>query len=110
MYREMARVWQWNGDGQANPGLVDGIANYVRMKANLAPVGQSTKPRCGGRWDQGGDVTARFLDYCDSMRKGFVADLNMKMKYSYSDNYFQQLLGKSVNQVWRQYKKKYNRG
>ncbi|CAI0423945.1 unnamed protein product [Linum tenue] len=106
----MARVWQWNGDGQANPGLIDGIANYVRMKANLAPVGQSTKPKCGGRWDQGGDVTARFLDYCDSMRKGFVADLNMKMKYSYSDNYFQQLLGKSVNQVWRQYKKKYNRG
>ncbi|CAL1378496.1 unnamed protein product [Linum trigynum] len=110
MYREMARVWQWNGGGQANPGLIDGIANYVRMKANLAPVGHSAKPRCGGRWDQGGDVTARFLDYCDSLRKGFVANLNMKMKYSYSDNYFQQLLGKSVNQIWRQYQKKYNRG
>ncbi|CAN0927013.1 hypothetical protein LINGRAHAP2_LOCUS35652 [Linum grandiflorum] len=110
MYREMARVWQWTGggSGQANVGLLDGVANYVRMKADLVAESGWVKLGGGDRWDQGGDVTARFLEYCDGLRKGFVGDLNGRMKASYSVGYFEELLGKNVEDVWRQYKKKYS--
>ena len=106
LYHEMTHVWQWNGNGQAPGGLIEGIADFVRLKANYAPS-HWVKPGQGQRWDQGYDVTARFLDYCDSLKNGFVADLNKKMMSGYSDQFFVQLLGKSVDQLWQDYKAKY---
>ncbi|PAN46714.1 hypothetical protein GQ55_9G200900 [Panicum hallii var. hallii] len=106
LYHEMAHVWQWDGQGQANGGLIEGIADFVRLKAGYAP-GHWVKPGQGDRWDQGYDVTAWFLDYCDLLRPGFVAQLNAKMKDGYSDDFFAQILGKSVQQLWQDYKAKY---
>ncbi|XP_028781182.1 uncharacterized protein LOC114737426 [Neltuma alba] len=106
LYHEMAHIWQWNGNGRANGGLIEGIADYVRLKAGYAPS-HWVKPGQGDRWDQGYDVTARFLDYCNSLRNGFVAELNKKMRTGYSDDYFRQLLGKSVDQLWRDYKARF---
>ncbi|KAI5661145.1 hypothetical protein M9H77_20468 [Catharanthus roseus] len=107
LYHEMAHIWQWNGNGQAPGGLIEGIADYVRLKAGYVPS-HWVKPGQGNRWDQGYDVTARFLDYCNGLRNGFVAQLNKKMRNGYSNNYFVQLLGKNVDQLWRDYKAKYN--
>ncbi|XXG54653.1 hypothetical protein AAC387_Pa03g2474 [Persea americana] len=107
LYHEMVHVWQWNGNGQAVPGgLIEGIADYVRLKAGYAPS-HWVKPGQGDRWDQGYDVTAQFLDYCNSLRDGFVADLNKKMRTGYSSNFFVELLGKTVDQLWTDYKAKY---
>jgi hypothetical protein len=106
LYHEMTHVWQWNGNGQANGGLIEGIADYVRLKANYAPS-HWVKPGQGNKWDQGYDVTARFLDYCNGLRNGFVADLNKLMRNGYSDQFFVQLLGKTVDQLWKDYKAKY---
>ncbi|KAJ6985241.1 hypothetical protein NC653_023269 [Populus alba x Populus x berolinensis] len=61
----------------------------------------------GDSWDQGYSVTARFLDYCNDLRNGFVAELNKKMRVTYSDNFFVELLGKPVDQLWRDYKAKF---
>ena len=106
LYHEMTHIWQWNGDGQAPKELVEGIADFVRLKANLAPT-HWVKPGEGDRWDQGYDVTARFLDYCNCLRNGFIAELNKKMRSGYSDNFFVELLGKTVDQLWTDYKAKY---
>ncbi|KAL3651705.1 hypothetical protein CASFOL_004707 [Castilleja foliolosa] len=107
LYHEMAHVWQWFGNGQQVPGgLIEGIADYVRLKAGYAPS-HWVGPGQGNRWDQGYDVTARFLDYCNSLRNGFVAELNKKMRNGYSNSYFVDLLGKTVDQLWRDYKAKY---
>ncbi|XP_066338418.1 uncharacterized protein [Miscanthus floridulus] len=106
LYHEVTHVWQWNGQGQANGGLIEGIADYVRLKAGYAP-GHWVKPGQGDRWDQGYDITARFLDYCDSLKPGFVALLNAKMKDGYSDDFFAQILGKNVQRLWQDYKAKY---
>ncbi|KAF8672389.1 hypothetical protein HU200_049594 [Digitaria exilis] len=103
---ETTHVWQWDGQGQANGGLIEGIADYVRLKAGYAP-GHWVQPGQGDRWDQGYDVTARFLDYCDSLKPGFVALLNAKMKDGYTDDFFAQILGKNVQQLWQEYKAKY---
>ncbi|OVA02040.1 Uncharacterized protein family [Macleaya cordata] len=106
LFHEVTHVWQWNGDGNGPGGLIEGIADFVRLKANYAPS-HWVKPGAGDRWDQGYDVTAKFLDYCNSLRGGFVADLNRKMKTGYSDNFFVELLGKTVDQLWSDYKAKY---
>ncbi|KAL1557930.1 hypothetical protein AAHA92_08460 [Salvia divinorum] len=106
LYHEMTHVWQWNGNGQAPGGLTEGIADYVRLKAGFA-ASHWVKPGQGDRWDQGYDVTARFLDYCNGLKSGFVAQLNKKMRGGYSNNYFVELLGKTVDQLWRDYKAKY---
>jgi hypothetical protein len=106
LYHEAVHVWQWDGQGNANGGLIEGIADYVRLKAGFAP-GHWVKPGQGDRWDQGYDVTARFLDYCNSLKPGFVAQLNAKMKGGYSDDFFAQILGKNVQQLWKDYKAKF---
>ncbi|CAN8270666.1 unnamed protein product [Cochlearia groenlandica] len=103
VYHEVVHSLQWgNGPG----GLIEGIADYVRLKAGYAP-GHWVGPGGGDRWDQGYDVTARFLEYCNDLKNGFVAELNKKMRNGYSDGYFVDLLGKDVNQLWREYKAKY---
>ena len=56
---------------------------------------------------RGYDAKARFLDYCDSLQPGFVAQLNAKLKDGYSEDYFLQILGKNVQQLWQDYKTKY---
>jgi hypothetical protein len=106
LYHETTHVWQWDGQGQANGGLVEGIADYVRLKAGYPAQGW-VQPGQGDRWDEGYSVTARFLEYCDSLKQGFVAELNAKMKDGYSDGFFQDILGKDVQQQWQDYKAQY---
>ena len=47
---EMVHCWQWNGLGTAPGGLIEGIADFVRLKAGLAPLHWR---RGGGKWDAG---------------------------------------------------------
>ncbi|KAK1430325.1 hypothetical protein QVD17_12982 [Tagetes erecta] len=103
IYHETVHVWQWNGNGQAPGELIEGIADYVRLKAGYIPS-HWVKPGEGDRWNQGYDVTARFLDYCNGLRDGFVAELNKKMRDGYNDGFFVDLLGKTVDQLWDEYK------
>ncbi|KAI9127999.1 hypothetical protein K1719_000992 [Acacia pycnantha] len=105
LYHEMVHVWQWFGTN-TNMGLIEGIADFVRLKSGYVPS-HWVQPGGGDRWDQGYDVTARFLDYCEGLRSGFVAELNKKMRDTYSDDYFNQLLGKPVDQLWNDYKVAY---
>ncbi|GFS42171.1 plant basic secretory protein (BSP) family protein [Actinidia rufa] len=99
----------WGGNDQSPTpgGLIEGIADFVRLKARYVPS-HWVQPGQGDQLDKGSDVTARFLDYCESLRSGFVAELNKKMRSSYSDNYFVELLDKTVDQIWSEYKAKYH--
>ncbi|MCO5587235.1 hypothetical protein L7F22_041182 [Adiantum nelumboides] len=106
LYHEMTHVWQWDGQGTADTGLIEGIADYVRLTAGLAPS-HWVQPGQGDRWNQGYDVTAYFLQYCDSLQSGFVAALNAKLASGWDEAYFQDLLGQSVDQLWASYKQKY---
>ncbi|XP_011658890.1 uncharacterized protein LOC105434420 [Cucumis sativus] len=106
LYHEMTNIWQWNGNLKAPSGLIEGIADYVRLKSGYIP-GTWVEPGGGNWWDEGYDVTARFLDYLErSVRSGLVAELNRKMRNGYSDDYFRQLMGKPVDELWAEYKTK----
>ncbi|KAK3023796.1 hypothetical protein RJ639_043412 [Escallonia herrerae] len=107
LYHEVTHVFQWNGEGQAPVGLVEGFADYTILKANYYPPAFA-KPGQGDRWDQGYDFTARFLEYCEGLRSGFVAELNKKMRHAFNESYFEDLLGKPVDQLWKEYKAKYS--
>ncbi|KAE9447166.1 hypothetical protein C3L33_20958, partial [Rhododendron williamsianum] len=103
LYHEVVHSWQWNGKGQAPVDLIKGIADFVRMKAGYA--GNWRQLRSGNKWDESYDITAWFLDYCNGLRNGFVAELNKKMRTGCSDDFFVELLGKTVDQFWRRPRK-----
>ncbi|KAK6805637.1 hypothetical protein RDI58_003422 [Solanum bulbocastanum] len=88
-------------------GLIEGIADYVRLKSGYV-VSNWAKNGQGTRCDESYLVTACFLDYCNSLRNGFVAELNKKMRSGYSNNFFVELLGKTPDQFFVDYKAKYN--
>ncbi|KAI4338340.1 hypothetical protein L6164_016680 [Bauhinia variegata] len=100
IYHEATHVWQWKGNGEAPKGLTEGIADYI-------PSPYWPLRGTGMRWDQGYAVTAYFLEYCNGLRDGFVAELNAMMKNGYSDRFFEKLLGKNVDDLWDNYKSKY---
>ncbi|KAL4036539.1 hypothetical protein IC575_000089 [Cucumis melo] len=105
LYHEMTNILQWSGNMKAPSGLIEGIADYVRLKSGY--ISETwVEPGGGNRWDEGYDVTARFLDYLERVRSGLVAELNRKMRNEYSDDYFRQLLGKPVDELWTEYKTK----
>ncbi|CAL4942548.1 unnamed protein product [Urochloa decumbens] len=107
LYHETVHVWQWGlQDYDAHWWVFEGVADFVRLRAGYAPA-HWVWPGQGSSWDKGYDVTARFFDYLDSLRPGFVAVLNAKLKDGYSDDYFVQIMGKSVQELWMDYKAKY---
>ncbi|KAL7206432.1 hypothetical protein ACSBR2_019196 [Camellia fascicularis] len=105
----MTHVWQWNPTGTPPSGLIEGIADYTILKANYTPP-DFAQPGSGNQWDEGFGTTARFLEYCDGLKPGFVAALNKKMKNTWSSNYFVDLVGKPIDQLWTEYKAKYAGG
>jgi len=106
MYHEIARVRQWDAYGEAPIGLLTGIADFFRLNAGYASPHWVLRGQ-GLRWDQGYDVTARFLDYCENMYPGFAANLNTKMESGYSSSFFQRFTGKTVDELWTDYKVQY---
>nr|GEX35645.1 hypothetical protein [Tanacetum cinerariifolium] len=104
-YHEMTHMFQWDGEGHAPLMLVEGVADYTKLKAGYAQEGFA-KPGQGDSWDQGYDFTARFLEYCDEIVPGFVAKLNKMMRFNFDVNYFEDLTGKPVDQLWIEYKAK----
>ncbi|XP_076951331.1 uncharacterized protein LOC143624638 [Bidens hawaiensis] len=106
MYHEMTHSFQWNGEGTTPRELVEGIADYTILKKNIFAPG-FVPPGAGDKWDVGYDTTARFLEYCDSLVPDFVAKLNKMMRKSYNPSYWSELTGKTVDQLWTDYKAKY---
>ncbi|KAL1539826.1 hypothetical protein AAHA92_24262 [Salvia divinorum] len=106
LYHEMTHIFQWSGKGTAPGGLTEGMADYIVLKSPFYVEGYST-PGQGEKWDEGYGTTSRFLEYCDSLREGFTPELNRMMREVYLPEYWNQLLGKDVDQVWREYKAKY---
>ena len=66
LVHEMVHAWQLNGKGRAPGGLIEGIADFVRLKAELSPPHwKKEKPE---QWDAGYQTTAFFLEWLESTR------------------------------------------
>ena len=105
LVHEMVHAWQWNGKGEAPGGLIEGIADFVRLKAKLEPP--HWKREIADKWDQGYQHTAYFLEWLESsMGEGSVRRINDALKdEEYDENTFwQRLFGREVKDLWNEYK------
>ena len=132
---EMVHCWQWNGKGTAPGGLIEGIADYVRLKAGLIP---SHWHRGGPQWDAGctyfvitslssrfemlyhghngewnakkllDQTTAYFLDWIENNKgQGSVRKINNALKnQEYKEkDFWKNIFDCSVDDLWKEYSK-----
>ena len=102
---EMVHVWQWNGLGAAPEGLIEGVADFVRLKAGYSPPHWKRSP--GDRWDAGYQHTAFFLEWLEHVYgTGKVMAINERLKgVKYDeDKLWKDLFGHNVSKLWNTYK------
>ncbi|KAL9000407.1 MAG: hypothetical protein Q9169_000924 [Polycauliona sp. 2 TL-2023] len=104
LVHEMVHCWQWNGQGTAPGGLIEGIADYVRLKAGLSPPHWKKEKK--DHWDGGYQHTGYFLDWIESQYgEGSVRRINealMNKQYD-EEAYWVDLFGKHVKELWKEY-------
>ncbi|PPQ79896.1 hypothetical protein CVT25_002952 [Psilocybe cyanescens] len=105
LVHEVVHCYQYDARGSCPGGLVEGIADFVRLNESLAPP--HWRRSAGGKWDDGYDRTAFFLDWIEhSSGKGTIQKLNHRMKRStYNNALFQELTGTPIDELWANYGK-----
>ena len=104
---ELVHCYQWNGRGSCPGGLVEGVADWVRLRCGLVPP--HWKRDAEGKWDGGYQHTAYFLEYLESrFGHGTVRRLNEKLRIQrYQEKAFwTELVGRPVDQLWGDYAEK----
>ncbi|KAI8913200.1 hypothetical protein EDD86DRAFT_187419, partial [Gorgonomyces haynaldii] len=102
IWHEMVHCWQsTNG---ISGGLVEGIADYVRLKAGYPASGWTTAVR-DQEWDCGYCTTAYFLEWIETKSPCFVQRLNITLiTEPWSYDLFKRLSGHEVDDLWWEYK------
>jgi hypothetical protein len=101
---ELVHCFQWNGRGTCNGGLIEGIADWVRLNAGFVPP--HWKKEAGKTWDSGYQNTGYFLDWIETSRgRGSVFKINQALcNQEYKDDVFwKDLFGQSVDSLWKEY-------
>lgn len=101
---EMVHCLQWNGSGTCPSPLIEGIADWVRLRSGLTPPHWK---RGGERWDEGYQNTAYFLDWLAQGDAGIVRKMNLSMRFDKYDEktFWKRLAGADVQTLWAQYRK-----
>ncbi len=108
LVHEMVHCWQWDALGTAPAGLIEGIADFVRLKAGLSPP--HWKRTCDGDWDAGYQHTGYFLAWIqDRFGEGSVKRINegLRGKEYVQEEFWKGLFGKDVTDLWAEYSKSF---
>lgn len=109
---EMVHCYQWNGNGTCPGGLIEGIADWVRLRCKLSPP-HWRRDDTGKKWDGGYQHTAYFLEYLEGQfGEGTVRRINDKLRdHKYVEELFWTgLFGRRVGHLWEEYVEKVKRG
>lgn len=101
---EMVHCYQYNAFGTCPGGLIEGIADWVRLNANLSPP--HWKKEATGKWDAGYQHTGYFLEYLEKrFGERLIRRLNEKLRIEkYEEKRFwTELCGRPVEQLWGDY-------
>ncbi|KAK4398203.1 hypothetical protein Sango_1295800 [Sesamum angolense] len=109
LQRGVARIWLWDGRGNAPESLIHGIVEYMidhlwatRQRSDhdrAKPLRSATT--C---WKDGDSrVVAEFLDYCERRRPGFIRRLNHGMMDGWDDGKLDGLLGQPAQNLCTSY-------
>lgn len=108
---ELVHCYQWDGSGSAPGGLIEGIADFVRLKEGLGPphwFGEKGRRDTGDKWDAGYQKTAFFLDWLEEKHGlGTVGRINDALRSGRYDEagFWQSLFGdgKTIKVLWDEY-------
>lgn len=107
LVHEMVHCWQWAANGTVNGGLLEGIADFVRLKAGLAPPHWKRRHGKDDSWDSGYAITAYFLDWLEGkFGKGTIVGINSALRHLDKfdeDDFFQKVVGRKVGSLWHEY-------
>lgn len=101
---EMVHCYQYDAFGTCPGGLVEGIADWVRLNSDLSPP--HWKKEAGDKWDAGYQHTGYFLDYLEKrFGDGLVRRINEKLRIEkYQEKRFwTEICGRPVEQLWADY-------
>ncbi|KAG5969208.1 hypothetical protein E4U57_000075 [Claviceps arundinis] len=102
---ELVHCLQWNAQNTCPGGLIEGIADWVRLRCDLAPP--HWKKVVPEKWDAGYQHTAYFLDYLEHrFGSGFVRRLNEKLrvdKYDEKTFWPELTCGTTVGDLFKEY-------
>lgn len=101
---ELVHCLQWNGFGTCPGGLIEGIADWVRLNCDLSPP--HWKKEVQEKWDAGYQHTAYFLEFLENkVGKGFVRRLNEKLRIEKYDEkkFWVELTGLTVDELFGEY-------
>ncbi|KAI6120722.1 hypothetical protein EDD16DRAFT_1705636 [Pisolithus croceorrhizus] len=103
LVHEVVHCYQYNGLNTCPGGLIEGIADFVRLNAGYVPP--HWKPAGGDKWDKGYDTTAYFLSWIEQRcGRGTVRTLNAFLKdRKYDTKIFLAVAGDSVDVLWNTY-------
>ncbi|KAH8099248.1 plant basic secretory protein [Cristinia sonorae] len=104
LVHEMVHCFQYNGKRKCPGGLIEGIADWVRLQADLRPP--HWREGRGRTWDEGYEATAFLLDWIESKYgQGIVRNLNLTMRdRQYDDEIFREQTGRSITTLWKEYR------
>jgi len=105
---EVMHIVQDYGNSVGPGWLTEGIADYVRYKfgVNNAAAGWSLpKYKPTQNYDNAYRITARFLLWTEEkVKPGIVKKLDKALRnHTYNDQTWQQLTGKTVDELWKMY-------
>ncbi|KAJ3118652.1 hypothetical protein HDU96_010636 [Phlyctochytrium bullatum] len=110
LVHESVHAFQHSAGGSAPGGLIEGVADLVRLHHGLAPPHWRKSAR-GKKWDSGYDATAYFLDFIESDAvppvPRFTAKLNAKMGtkgWRWTDDVFAELTDRTLKELWTAYR------
>lgn len=108
---EAVHCLQYNGRGKAPGGLIEGIADWVRLRAGLVPP--HWKREGGGQWDAGYQHTGYFLDWLEGkFGRDTVPGINEALRVAEYDEktFWKELFRADVEELWEEYGKSLNEG
>lgn len=102
---ELVHCFQWNSIGTAPGGLIEGIADWVRLRAGLGAA--HWKQEASGKWDGGYQHTGFFLEWLEQrFGDGTVRALNEGLregKYEEEKVFGGCCKGGKVDELWKEY-------
>lgn len=101
---ELVHCFQHNGLGTCPSGLVEGVADWVRLRCGLAPPHWTRDGDAD--WDAGYQTTAYFLDHLDGrFAHELVPRLNEKLRLTKYDeaSFWRDLTENTIQQLWVEY-------
>lgn len=102
---ELVHCFQWNAKGTCDGGLIEGVADYVRLNAGLAAA--HWQKDGSGSWNGGYQHTGYFLDYLEKrFGAGTIKRLNAALeKDEYNEKkLFSECCGHTVQKLWDDYR------